>query len=366
MTCRAVASGQIYACRSPHTAVTHTPPLHLRLRPLLAFAALAVLVAGIEHTIVHLPVFPRLPALPWAVLFDVLVGLPLLFYLVVMRPLRLSRLALGAVVSACAALAYWLLPAAQWPPLLRLQLLPIALEGFTLVAVATRGRRLLRAWRAAGATETRGLPRLRLAVAEGLGGPGVLLLAELDMLRFAFGGWWERLPAARPGTVAFGSHRESGFGALLVMVCLGLLIESAALHLLVHLWSPAAAGWLLMADAYALLLLVAHGHAVRLQPTELTADELLVRVGFFWQLQVPRAALQAAVALRGDYAADAETLNLARPLLTAPNLMLTFAAPVVVTGPYGIRRPARRLALYLDQPQAFLAAAGFLPDFPTR
>ena len=84
------------------------------------------------------------------------------------------------------------------------------------------------------------------------------------------------------------------------------------------------------------------------------------------QRAVPRAALQAAEALRGDFVASSETLNLARPLLTAPNLMLTFAAPVIVTGPYGMRRSARRLALYLDQPQAFLAAAGHSSDFPTR
>ena len=344
--------------------MTYTPPL--MLRPVLVFAALLVLVVGIEHAIVLRPVFVQQPALPWAVLCDVLVGLPLLFYWLVMRPYRLSPLLLGTVISACVALAYWLLPASQWPPVLRLQLLPIGLEGLTLLAVATRGRRLLRAWRAAGATETEVLPRLRLAAELGLGKAGALLVAELDMLRFAVLGWWAAPPTELPGTVAFGSHRDSGFGALVVVACLGLVVESAALHLLVRLWSPAAAGWLLVGDAYTLLLLVAHGHAVRLQPTMLTADALLVRVGFFWQLAVPRAALQTAEALRGDFVAGPATLNLARPLLTAPNLMLTFAGPVTVTGPYGIRRSARRLALYLDQPQAFLAAACHSPSFPTR
>ena len=346
--------------------MTYTPPLLLRLRPVLAFAALALLVVGIEHTVVRLPAFARQPALSWGVLVDVLVGLPLLFYGLVLRRYRLSPLVLITVISACLTLACWLLPADRWPQGALLKLLPIGLEGLALFAVAARGRRLVRAWQAAGATETQVLPRLRLAVTEGLGAAGGLLVAELDMLRFAVLGWWERLPAPPAGTTAFGSHRESGFGALLVVACFGLLIESAALHLLVRLWSPVAAGWLLVADAYALLLFVAHGHAVRLQPTVLTADTLLVRVGFFWQVAVPRAALQTAEMLRGDFAAGPETLNLARPLLTAPNLMLTFTTPVAVTGPYGIRRPARRLALYLDQPRAFLAAAGHPANPPIR
>ena len=346
--------------------MTYPPPLSTRLRPVFAFAALALLVVGIEHTVVRLPAFSRHPALPWGVLFDVLVGLPLLFYLLVMRRYRLSPLVLGTVISTCLALAYWLLPAPYWPQVPLLKLLPAALEGLTLFVLATRGRRLVRAWQAAGATETRVLPRLRRALEQGFGVAGVLLVAELDMLRYAVLGWWERLPAPPPGTAVFSSHRESGFGALLVAACFGLLVESAALHLLVRLWSPTAAAWLLVADAYALLLFIAHGHAVRLQPTVLTAEALLVRVGFFWQVAVPRAALPTAELLRGDCAADAETLNLARPLLTAPNVLLTFAAPITVTGPYGMRRAARRLAVHLDQPPQFLAALAAASDSLTR
>ena len=331
-----------------------SPPV--RLRPVLAFAALALLVVGIERAVVRLPSFSQHPALSWAVLIDVVVGLPLLFYVLLLRRYRLSPLVLGTVVSACLALAGWLLPVPQWPSRALLRLLPVALEGGTLLVLAIRGRALVRAYRAAGAHETRPLPRLRLAAGQVLGVAGVLLVAELDMLRYALLGWWEPVPAVLTGTVVFASHRESGFGALLGAACFGLLIESAALHLLVRMWSPVVAGWLLVADAYALLLFIAHGHAVRLQPTVLTADELLVRVGFFWHVAVPRGSRPAAALLRGDFAADAETLNLARPLLTAPNVMLTFAAPVSVTGPYGIRRPARRLALYLDQPTALLDA----------
>ena len=336
--------------------MTNLSSLPVRLRPVLLFAALALLVVGTEHVIVRLPAFPQHPALSWAVLFDVLVGLPLLCYGLVLRRYRLSPLVLVTVVGACLALACWLLPAPQWPSQALLRLLPAVLEGGTLLALAIRGRALLRAYRAAGAHEIQFLPRLRLAFGQVLGGAGVLLVAELDMLRYVLMGWWEPTPAPLPGVVVFASHRESGFGALLAVACFGLIIESAALDLLVRMWSPVAAAWLLVADGYALLLFIAHGHAVRLQPTVVTADELLVRVGFIWQVAVPRSNWPTAELLRGDFAADAETLNLARPLLAAPNVMLTFASPVSVAGPYGIRRTARRLALYLDQPAALPAA----------
>ena len=129
MTTGAVASGRNYARRRPD--MTSVLPFSQRLRPVLVFAALALLVVGIEHTIVRLPAFTRQPALSWGVLFDVLVGLPLLFYGLVMRRYRLSPVVLGTVVSACLALAYWLLPAAQWPevPMLKLFYIRSTLQG---------------------------------------------------------------------------------------------------------------------------------------------------------------------------------------------------------------------------------------------
>ena len=113
-------------------------------------------------------------------------------------------------------------------------------------------------------------------------------------------------------------------------------------------------------------MLVAHAHAVRLSPALLTADELMVSVGSMWHLAVPRTALVSAELLPDIPISEPETLNLAKLLFTAPNLLLTFAEPVTVAGPYGIRRTVRRVAVYLDEPQPFVAAAGITSHSSTR
>ena len=74
-------------------------------------------MVGLERAVVRLPAFSLHPSLSWAVLFDVLVGLPLLFYGLIMRRYRLSPWLLGPVLGACLALAQWLLPAPHWPRL---------------------------------------------------------------------------------------------------------------------------------------------------------------------------------------------------------------------------------------------------------
>ncbi|MFD1469003.1 hypothetical protein ACFQ48_12280 [Hymenobacter caeli] len=328
-------------------------PAVSRLRPLLLFAGLALAVVATEHLVTTRPIFFQRPALPMAVAFDVLVGLPALFYWLVVRRYGLPLSTLVAALGACLALATWLLPAGQQQPLRALAFLPALLEGATLALAVARAGRLWRAYRAARQHRGRG-PSLGQALEQVLGWPGVLLVAESNMLRYAVLGWWAPLEV-RPAHAAFSGHRESGFVALMATAGFLTLIETAAVHLVVGHWHPVAANWLTFLSLYTVLLLVAHAHAVRLCPVLLSDALLEVRVGFAWRVVVPRAAV-AAAAIREAPAPAADMLNAAKVLLASSNVLLTFAAPVVVAGPYGTRRTVRRLALYLDQPRAFLGA----------
>ena len=327
-----------------------------RFRPAVLFAGLLLGIVGIEHVVTTLPAFSQQPLLPVGVTVDLLVVVPALFYFLMVRPYRLAVASLAGVVGACLALAFWLIPVAQQQPLRALGFLPALLELVAIGLLATKARRLVRAYRAAFAREPAWWPSLQAAV-RSLGPIGEFMLAEINLLRYAVLGWWAA-PELGHQAEAFSNHRESGFVALTVMLGVGLAVETASLHLLARHWSPTLAAWLLPLHAYTLLTLVAHSHAVRLLPVLLTADALTLRVGCMWQVAVPRAAVVAIEPLRDVPAARPATLNLARLLFTTPNLLLTFAEPIELIGPYGIRRTARRVAIYLDQPRQFVAAVG--------
>ena len=337
-----------------------------RFRSALWFAALGLLIVFAEHAVVALPAFAHRPALPWGVTLDLLVLLPALFYVLVVRRYALPLGTVAGAVGAGLTLAYWLLPVTQQQPLQALRFLPALLEGLTLIALVVKARRLVQHYRRAGALEVGVWARARMAVELVLGRPGAVLVAEIDMLRYAALGWWTATPAGRPGAAVFSNHRESGFPAFIAMAGAVLAVETAAVHLLALHWSATLAYWLLYLDAYALVFCVAYAHAVRLRPTLVTAEDVRVRVGFFWQLAVPCAELVAIEAIREAPAAGADLLNLGGPLFATPNLLLTFAGPVTVAGLYGSRRTARRMALYLDQPQQFIAAVRSCSALPTR
>lgn len=330
------------------------PPL--RLGPLLAFGLLAVLVIGVERALTHRVEFSQRPLLPMGVAADMLVCLPALFYVLVVRPYRLPLSSLVAALGVCLALASWLIPAPQWQALRLLHLLPALLEAATLGLAAARARRLVRAYRAAYAHNPHFWPSAQAAVSS-LGAVGQLLLTELKLLRYAGLGWWAS-PEIPARATAFSSYRESGFVALVATAAAVVVVEATCVHLLAQRWCPGLAPWLLFVDVYGLVFLLGHAQAVRLRPVLLSPDELRLRIGFVWELAVPRAALVAAEVLRDTPAAGTGVLSLSKLLFASPNLLLTFAEPVMVEGPYGIRRPAQRIAVYLDQPRQFMAATG--------
>ncbi len=336
--------------------MTSSLRLPVRLGPLLAFGLLAVLVVGIERAITYRVDFSQRPLLPMGVAADMLIFLPALFYVLVVRPYRLPLSTILGVLGVCLSLAAWLIPGPQWRALRLLPLLPALLEAATLGLAAARARRLVRAYRAAYARDPRFWPSVQEAISS-LGAVGQLLLTELNLLRYAGLGWWAS-PEVPARATAFSSYRESGFVALVATAAAMVVVEATCVHLLAQHWCPGLAPWLLLLDAYSLVFLLGHAQAVRLRPVLLSPDELRLRIGFVWELAVPRTALVAVAVLREAPAAGTGVLSLSKLLFASPNMLLTFAEPVLVIGPYTLRRPAQRIAVYLDQPQQFIAATG--------
>lgn len=328
-----------------------------RFRPVLWFGALLLLIILIEHSVVRLPIFAQRPALALGVTFDLLVFVPGLFYLMVVRRYRLPLTSVVGAFGAGLALGHWLLPAGQQYYLGLAGYALGLLEVLTVAWAVVNLRRIGQVYRAARRQSADFPVNLSAAFQQVLGRSLLPLVFEISMFRYALLGWWAA-PETLAGDQAFSAHRESGFGALAVVGSLAILVETATVHLLARHWSNSLALGLSVLDGYGLLLWIAHAHAVRLRPAVLTREELTIRVGFFWRLSVPRAQLLAIDCLRAAPAAGSDILNLSKLLFAEPNLLLTFAEPVVVTGAYGIRRPARRVALYLDQPRQFIAAVG--------
>jgi hypothetical protein len=181
-----------------------------------------------------------------------------------------------------------------------------------------------------------------------------VLAGEIAVVVLALTGWFRR---PEPGAM---SMRSTGW--MIVPWLLGFLLvgETVASHLLLASWSPVAAWIATAGSAYLVLWVIADAQAIRLHPVAVSGQVLHVRLGVRWRATIP---LTEIVSVTEIATVPEGALNLA---LFEPTVLVTLRAPVAVRGLFGKRRLADRLALTIDDPEAFAVAAGARPSADAR
>ncbi|MFI6820094.1 hypothetical protein ACIBJE_03970 [Micromonospora sp. NPDC050187] len=162
-----------------------------------------------------------------------------------------------------------------------------------------------------------------------------------------------------PGAVTLSYHREQTvlmFGFLFACV-----IELVGVEILLRsLGAPAGLrGVVLALDAYGILIALAVMASYITRPHVVTADELRVRYGAFFDLRIPRR-LVAGVQHKRNYnetgmiKTDGDCLALAANSQT--NLIVELTETVVAVRPLGRREHVRVLRFFADDPSAAVEA----------
>ncbi|GAA3999865.1 hypothetical protein GCM10022408_08580 [Hymenobacter fastidiosus] len=321
-------------------------------KPLYYFLTLALLLLAGELTITRLARFTTTPGLPFAVTVDLVVGLPVLYYLFIVRRYKVGWTTVAGVFGLALVVAAWILPPAQQLYLGWFRKALLLAEPVLLVVLVVRLRRLVHHYRLAAAIEPDFLLNLAASFRAVFGQPLPFLVSEAAMVRYGLLGWLKPA-AAQPG---FSMHRESAFTAIMGTLLLVSVAEMGGVHLLVQRWNPVAAYWLLGLSVYGMGFLLGHLQAVRQRPLLLTATVLRIRVGLVWNFDLPLAALAAAEPWRDAEPLPEGVLNLAQQLITPPNVLLSCHHAITALGPYGLGKTTRQLALYVDKPAEFVQA----------
>lgn len=256
----------------------------------------------------------------------------------------LPRRAPLVVLGAGALTARLALPAAEHVGIA----IAIAVELGVLAVIAARAPRLVRALRRdahrpailrlGDGLEELGIPR-RLAR---------ILTTEATTLGLALTGWFRRAP--RGGFTVHRTHATLAFHAVFAGL---IVLEAAALHILLARVTTAGA-WIATASSlYGLLWILGDAHGLRLGRIRVEPDELVIEIARRWAVVVPRRAI-TAVRRVTEVAEGAVDLA-----IEAPTVELELAAPVTVRGPFGIERTGARLALTIDDAAGFAAALGW-------
>ena len=262
-------------------------------------------------------------AIGWGVLFDLSVTVPVVYYLLLVRPGHSSWMPLVAVALAGARAAGFLLSPAEQANLPPLRWLAVPLETWVLVTAA-RGRRY--GW------------ATRLAA------------TELAVLYYGLCAWRAR-PLTPAGSRAFGVAQASGYANFSVLIMMAVVMEGLPLHLLLRNWSPAAAWIFTGFGIYSFLWMLALYRSLALRPVLIGAETVVLQVGFLWRVEVRRDQIRE---VRRFSAAETGYVSLV--VMNKPQWVIELTEPAALSGPLGRRKPVTRIGLAVDDREAFGAA----------
>jgi hypothetical protein len=298
-----------------------------------------------------------------ALTVDLVVLVPLAYYVLMVRGQGWPVATTGIVVIASLYGAHALLPSAHdgLATLLTYLIIPVelGLSGYVLYGVVRTVRMVCSAGHdAAGRADVLDQLRDRLREKMGVRVAADAVAGELAAIYFALA-TWRQSPPASPGTFSY--HRSSGYRPIFAAILIAGGVELVAGHILLSLWSPLAA-WIHTAlGAYALLWLVGDYRAMALRPAEHTGTGLILRCGLRWTVTIPFSDIDAVVPVSRADERREDFLSLSPG--RRPDLVLRLRTPTVLDGPYGIRKEAQFIGLALDEPARFLNA---LPPALTR
>ncbi|MFY9825317.1 MAG: hypothetical protein WAM82_28320 [Thermoanaerobaculia bacterium] len=317
----------------------------------LSFGFIAAAVYAVAITLERMrPVLHRPEAVSLGLLVDLLVVVPIAFYLLAVRRAGWPARTLVPLFLFSLSGAALVLPDQREMLKLLSEILSVPAEIGLVGWIAARTSRSLKSTRGAGTGDM--LERLRQVAREILPARAVAeaIAFEMAVLYFSLFAW-RRRPHVPPMARSFTYHRKSGYGALGFALLIVTLAEAIPVHLLVARWSLRGA-WLLTAlAAYGMLWFLADFRATRLRPILLDEETLTLRTGLRWTVRIPRSHIAAI----HKTAPKSEPFIRAALPATTP-LWIELTEPVTAQGPYGKLKLARWISLSVDDAKAFREA----------
>ena len=306
-------------------------------------------------------------AQPWLLvaLADLLVVIPIIWYVLVLRPGGVRPIALIPLFVMACGLAWLIVPHQYHGWLSPLWIVLPLLELVMIVVLVVRLRRIV-AWYKAHRHEYPYLvDALVASVASELGNSLVvrLFVIELLMIYLSFVGWFLRYRQIQPQHQPFFYHQKSRYMPVFVVWMGVMVIETVLLHLVIQGWNETVAWVLTGISIYSCFWLAGECTLVKLQPHVLDGTMLHLRSGLRWSACIDTRAIIAIEHPKRNDAKAPDYVAFARS--DEPQMVLVLSHPVRVDGLFGTHKVVSRLGIFVDEPGRFrLAVFGEKKDRP--
>lgn len=284
---------------------------------------------------------------------DFMVGIPLGFYLLVIRPRRLTLLSVIPVIWVGYGLSVFALGSADAGvlPYLLAALVPVELviavrECLKLVQVYKSARK-------ASADPMVWLKETMLYLVR-KDAPASMAAAELSVWYYALLSW-RRKPYVLPGESAFSYHNAGGYMSMMLGLALAFPVEIIGVHLLISQWSVAAACIVTALSIYAGIWLVGDARARVMRPVAIGDEYVRLECGIQMEAVIPLSDIEKVCLFENGIGVLNKADKLNYGTFYQANAWVVAKRPFEVRTMFGKKR-VRVLGLSLDDPRAFIEA----------
>ncbi len=316
------------------------------------FGLASFLIIGIGLLLVYNIAPPKQDMIATGFLLDLVVTIPVIYYLLIIRPLKRRLINLLLIFSICSGLAYLILPQHQRQYILELRKLTVLVELGLVVYAVIKLRKIKAFYKEIQRQMPDPAYNLRQSMLAVLGNiiPIRVLSSEIIILKYGLF-FWKKRQEFEPSAKTFTTYKDSSYPAIWGVLSFIIVIETFAMHLALNQWSTTAAWIMTFLSIYSLLFFIADFIAVIKRPVTIYKEQLILRTGIRWRIVTKKENILSVERVKNDIEADAFK---GAVLKSSSNLLLKFQQPVTIERLYRASIETDQVLLSLDNPEQFI------------
>ncbi|MDP5274091.1 hypothetical protein [Chengkuizengella axinellae] len=186
-----------------------------------------------------------------------------------------------------------------------------------------------------------------------------IISSEISIWYYSLFTWRKKQASYNNEGAQFTYHSKTSAISVYIMLIHAIVIESIALHILLHLWNPLIAWIAFFLNVYTVLFLIAQIQAIRSCPFIITNQKMYLPVGFSKQLVAELKNIKSIHYYhRPEKLSKKEAKHVYDAVLVdfikeKPLLEIEFHQPIRANLMYGLTQKVTRVHLTPDDPQQF-------------
>lgn len=327
-----------------------------RQTPIFVFAFSLLFIYAVDITAARSALFNAKPhLLAVALLIDLALVVPLLYYYCIIRTGRLPLLTIAPVTMFGVLVASIVLPAEATNDLRNIKYLAALPELIIAVYAFSKAKGTLQIYRHTEVASGDFVERLRLSFQKSLGEYAFVevVVSELAVLYYALFSWRAVAPAPPARTLHFSYHRKSNWASILAALLMIVAAEGFAVHFLIARWSNIAAWVLTASSVYGAVWLIGDYRAMCLRPIRIDEDALHIRLGLRWSARIPLCDIARVDSPGLDFVPQKSSGYLRSTVIGEPELLISLKHENIADGLFGLKKRFRQVGVAPDETGLF-------------